>query len=367
MRKQTNNTCLFSTKALLFYFVLAFLGMPLYAQTNKPDWLDVDIRNLYYPQDSYYTGFSEVSVSQSENYEKAVERAKERALGELSDRVRVMVDTKKTSTDISYSGTNLEEQISSKFSSLVQTTSQTEVVGSKINTYFDSRNSLIYAFAYVSKTELKSYYQNQISLHLNKVEGILNTATELAEKGYKIKARTYCLSAADDLAAIVYAQDLLTAIDDDVTDTTLQQMRAEQLRNDLIQTIADLENSIFLYLECEELVNGQSVIYIADRLPGLLTEQGCGCNFTDVKEEADYILNIDARLSRCQDAPDNIVFCYANATVSLTNTHTGKTLKPRVPETKGGWTDRNKANATEEAFDELSEKIVEGVLPMIKN
>jgi hypothetical protein len=337
------------------------------AQGNAPMWLDGDVRNLQYPQDACYSGFAEIAAAQGEGQEKALNRAKQAATGELSQRVRVIINSNKTSADVGISGSDIEEQIRSKFSSVIQTLSQTEIAGSKVETWYDSKTRTAYAFAHVGRNELAKYYQNQIALYLNKVESALNTAAELAEKGAKMKARRQCEEVVRHFATVAYAQDLLTAIDPQTDDTALQQQRSESLRNALVQTLTDLENSIYVYVECVETVNGQTVVHIADRLPGLLTEQGCGCNFTDLQEEADYVVKVNARLARCTDAPDNVAFCYATATASVYNAHTRKTLMPKIPETKGGWTDRNRAKATEEAFDELAGKIVEKVIPMIKN
>ena len=361
MKKQINK------RFVPVIIALVLLPCIALAQNNAPLWLDSDVRNMQYPQESYYSGFSEVAVAPGEGQEKALNRAKQVAMGELSERVRVMVSSNKTSIDVSISGSDIEEQIRSRFSSMVNTTSQTEVTGSKVESYYDAKSRTVYAFAYVSRTELKAYYQKQISLLLNKVEGTLQTAGKLVEKGYKIKARKQCESVIDAFALIFYAQDLLTAIDERADNSTLQQSRSEYLRNTLIQTITDLENSIYIYVECTETVNGQSVVHIADRLPGMITEKGCGCNFTDWEEEADYVIKVNARLARCNDAPDNIVFCYANATASVYNTRTQKTLVPKIAETKGGWTNKNRAKATEEAFNELADKIVESVTPMINN
>lgn len=361
MKRKINNL-------IAFAIIMATLfPCAVLAQGTAPVWLDSDVRNLQYPQETYYAGFSEVAVAQDENQEQALNRARQKAVGELSDRIRVMVSSNKVSADRSLSGSHIEEQIVSQFTSIVATTSQNEVVGSKIETYYDSRNRTGYAFAFVSRAELTSYYQKQITLYLNKVDGALQTAGELAEKGYKMKARKQCESVVDAFAKVFYAQDLLTAVDEQADDNTLQQSRSERLRNTLIQTLTNLENSIYVYLECDEMVNGQTVAHIVDRLPGLMTETGCGCNFTDLPEEADYIIKVNARLARCNDAPNNTVFCYANATASVYNAYTQKTLMPKIAETKGGWTNGNKAKAAEEAFDELTEKIVEKVIPMIKN
>jgi hypothetical protein len=147
----------------------------------------------------------------------------------------------------------------------------------------------------------------------------------------------------------------------------LQQRRSERLRNELIQTLTDLENSIYVYVVCKEIVDGEEVVYIADKLPGLLTDNDCGCNFTESEEEADYVIKVDAYIARCNDAGSGTVFCWADATVSLYNAHTQKTLKPKVPEAKGGWTNKNYVKAGEEAFDELAKKITEKVIPMMKN
>jgi hypothetical protein len=336
------------------------------AQGSAPVWLDSDVRSLEYPQETYYSGFAEIAVAQGEGQEKALNRAKQAATGELSERVRVTVNSNKTSAAVSLSGSDIEEQIRSKFSSIIQTTSQTEVTGSKVETWYDSRTRTAYAFAYVSRAELAKYYQNQVSLHLNKVEGALSTASELLEKGYKMKARKQCESVVEAFAKVAYAQDLLTAINEQVDDAALQQQRSEHLRNALIQTLTDLENSIYIYVECKETVNSEEVVYIADKLPGLLTENDCQCNFTDMEDQADYVIKVNAYLARCTDAVGGTVFCYADAAVSLYNVRTQKTLKPKIDEAKGGWTGKNYAKAAEEAFDELAKKIAGKLVPLMK-
>ena len=107
------------------------------AQGSPPLWLDSDIRNIQYSRNAYYTGFSEVPASQ--NQEQAQERAKQIAISELSERVRVMVVSNKTSVDVSISGSDIEEQIYSQFSSMVKASSQIEVTGSKVETYYDGK------------------------------------------------------------------------------------------------------------------------------------------------------------------------------------------------------------------------------------
>jgi hypothetical protein len=349
------------------YFLLVCVALPLSSfGQDAPRWLYGHSREQAYPAGAWFTGFVEGNVRPNETVPAATARLKKEAQGLLAESIRVSVESNTESRNRS-TKINHSEQFAAVFESAVNTAAQADLVGIKTESWHDPDENTLYAFAWANRAELAAYYQNQIALHLNKVESALNTAAELAEKGAKTKARRQCEEVVKHFATVAYAQDLLTAIYPQVDDTALQQQRSESLRNTLVQTLTDLENSIYVYVECAETVNGQTVVHIADRLPGLLTEQGCGCNFTGLQEEADYVVKVSARLARCTDAPDNVAFCYATATASVYNAHTQKTLMPKIPETKGGWTDRNRAKATEEAFDELAEKIVEKVIPLIKN
>jgi hypothetical protein len=360
--KNPKNSLLISALAAWLLFPCAVM-----AQGSTPGWTNQDIRDMQYPAETYYTGFAQLSVAAGEGQEEAMNRAKQAALGELAERVRVMVNSQKTAMDTSISGNTIRERIRSHFMSTVKTTSQTEVVGSNLSTYYDSAKDEVYALAFVSKADLASYYRKQISLHLNKVDGALQTAGELVEKGYKGRARKTCKSLLDAFAMVVYAQDLLTAIDESGDDNALQQQRSEQLHNVLIQTLAGLENSIFVYVECVETVEEEEVTYIADKLPGLLTENGCGCSFTELEDDADFVIRVNAHFTRCTYAESGLVFCYVSATVSLYNARTRITLKPNINEAKGGWTNRNHEKAIAVAFDELVQKIAEKTIPMMKD
>ncbi len=197
-------------------FIITLLLFPCaaLAQGTAPTWIDSDVRSLQYPPDTYYSGFSEVAVVRGEGQEKAIDRAKQSPprIGSFTLYQR-RIDKRGDSRHVSISGSDMEEQIRSKFSSMVKTASQTEVTGSQVETYYDISKRTVYAFAYVSRKQLRNYYQQQISLYLNKVESALQTAGELAEKGYKMRARKQCESVVDAFAVVAYSQDLLTAID----------------------------------------------------------------------------------------------------------------------------------------------------------
>jgi hypothetical protein len=349
------------------YLLLVCVALPLsvFGQ-GAPHWLDSHSRELAYPADAWFTGFVEGNARHNETIQAATARLKKEAQGLLAENIRVSVesttDAKSRSEQVNYT-----ERLTAIFESAVNTAAKADIVGAKTDSWFDTGENILYAFAWVNKAELSAYYSSQILLYLNKVDGALQTAGELAEKGHKAKARKQCEDVVRHFATVSYAQDLLTAINFHADDDALQQSRSEQLRNALVQTLTDLENSIFVYIECTETVEDEEVVYIAGKLPGLLTESDCGCSFIESEEDADYVIKVNAYLARCADAVGGTVFCYAGATVSLYNVRTQKTQKPKIGEAKGGWTGKNYTKAGEEAFDELAKKIAEKVAPMMKN
>ena len=349
------------------YLLLICVALPLFVfGQDAPRWLNPHSRAQAYPSGAWFTGFAEGNVRHNETAPAAAARLKKEAQGLLVESIRVSVESTTDSRSLS-KRINHTEQLTAIFESAVNTAAKADVVGVTTESWLNPDDNTLYAFARVNKAELTAYYRNQIALHLNKVDGALQTAAELAEKGYKMRARKQCESVVSAFANVFYAQDLLTAIDENADDNTLQQSRSEQLRNALVQTLTDLENSIYVYVECKETVDDEEVVYIADKLPELLTEGDCGCSFTDSEADADYVVKVNACITRCTDAAGGTVFCYAGATVSLYNARTQKTLKPKIDEAKGGWTGKNYTKAGEEAFDELAKKIAGKITPMMKN
>ena len=346
--------------AILFF---ASLYLALSGQ-NAPDWLDTDIRNVQYPKKAFLTGYAESNIEAGETSEKALERAKATAQTALLENIRVTIKSY-THTEIGSLSSNSEYDEYETFMSKTEKSTVAEIVGMSIESWQSPQDNTVYAFAYVSKAKLTAYYQSQISLWLNKVEGALLTADELLKKGYKTKARKQCENITVAFARVAYAQDLITAINEQASDEILQQARGEILRNSLVQTLTDLENNIYIYMECVETMDGEDVEYIAERLPGIIAEKGCGCSFTELEEEADYIININTKMGRCNYASNDFVFCYATATLMIYNSFTHKTTIPKIAEAKGGWTDADKA--IEKAFDELADKISEKIIHIITN
>ena len=347
------------------------------AQGNAPLWLDGDVRNMQYPKDRYYSGFSEVAVSQGESQETALDRAKQRAVGELSDRVRVVVNIEKTQTDLSIQGSDMDELFRSKFITVVQTGSLTEVTGSKVDSWYDSRTRTAYAFAYVSRAQLASYYRAQVNTDLNRVETAIGVADELTAAGKKMSARRKIDEARTLLADVTFYRKLLTAADPQAEESSLQTRRSNDLTRTVERLLAQLEQSTLVYMECRhEFKNyrddafGSDPGILCDIIAQALTENEC--SITDNREEADYELTlITSTTQRSDGQGNNLLSYYANVKGSLYNRMTQKKTAEFsfLNDPDAYAVGRTPEDAATKAFKlpELKDKVMEKILPKIMN
>jgi hypothetical protein len=220
-----------------------------------------------YPADEWYTDVAVVDVSNG-GVEKATARAREAAIGNVSTKIRSDVGSRKTSAAISTSANNLDDQVQSMFSSATRTISQTSVVGVGVETHHNKTEGAVYAFAYIRRSDLINYYQNQVALHLNTIESALQSAAALVQQGDKAKARKECRQAEPLFDKVAYAQDLLTAVAPDGAGTAAQ-ARGAALKGKLNEMLNALESGMFVYIKSPE-----DKADFAAQVSGLLTEGG---------------------------------------------------------------------------------------------
>jgi len=343
-------------KSKIALFVFLGFSFLTNAQEQKPLWMDTDIRNMQFSSDRFYSGYAVVIPSKNETFEEVENRAKQKALSELSERVRLTVKSSKLSETVSVDGTNIEEQILSTYNAVVQTESQTEIVGSKLECYHDKKNNEIHAFVYVNKNELASYYAAQISLNMKQLEAILQTASQFETANEKVKARKNYQEAIPMLVKVEYAQEMLITINPNVSFETLQKEKSETFRRNIVQALARLAQGVYFYVESIEDLFGKSENIVANKVKADLAHNGC--SFVDNTEMADFqlIINVNVRFSSQNDYG---VFCYADVEVELFDIHKQKTVFGDKFSEKGGSSSQEKAgrNAMETAANKITEKL----------
>ena len=231
-----------------------------------------------------------------------------------------------------------------------------EITGIKIETYFDPKKNVVYAFSYVNKYELIGYYKSNLSLNINQIEGFLKTAKDLEAKHEKAKARQQCEAVKPLFNKIRDAQDMLTVHDGNLSADDLQQNKITELYNNVTQLLARLAQGVYVYVESHEDLFGVPVDITANKLKAELAVNGC--SFTDNVNEADFCLKLRTSV-RKSDSNNDFVFCYADTAVELYDNHKQKVVYGDNVSEKSGSNSQDKAarKAMEYVASKIAEKI----------
>ena len=339
-------------KITLAFVFLAIVFSTLSAQ-EKPDWLDESVRSMKFPATVFYTGFSYGDLAPNRSLQEVTQQMKTEAQADAVRKIRVRINATSQSSIATLSANGKYSETES-FTNQSTTQADAEIAGIKSETYFDSKANRVYAFAYVNRYELIGYYKSNLSLNINQIEGFLQTAQDLEAQHEKAKARQQCEAAQPLFDKIRYAQDMLTALDSDVSAYDLQQDKTTELYNRATQLLAQLAQGIYVYVESRENLFGAAVDITSSKLKAELAVSGC--SFTDHAEEADFYLKLRTSV-RKSDSSNGLEFCYADASVELYDTHKQKVVYSDEIAQKGGSNTLDKAGR--KALSDVASKIAE--------
>jgi hypothetical protein len=276
-------------------------------------------------------------------------------------RVQVSSETQShdTRTKTQTTGKEATEQINSIFEAAVKTSATIELAGIKTDSYYDEREELVYGFAYVNKYELIGYYNAALTMNMQQLESILNTAKHLEVNGEKVKARQQYEESVPLLVKVEQAQDVLVALD---KNATLQRDKTAGYRNEIVVALVRLAQGVYIYFESQEDMFGKNSALIANKVKSILSKNGC--SFTTDAAQADFILKLNASARKHGD-PGQILFCYADVEVELIKKKKKKTVYQEELKQKGGHTTYE--NAAREAFEEAGTTIAGKLMERIEN
>jgi hypothetical protein len=326
---------------------------------EKPRWLDNGLRSQNYPEQFYFTGFAYSEITPGGSVNDVTARAKNDAQTDLSKKIRVKISSA-TQSSMSAQTVNGRYDERESFSNEASTTSNTEVAGLRIESYYDANAKLVYAFAYVNKQELTGYYKANIGMLLQQAEGSLNTAIQLEQNNEKAKARAECERIRPLFLNIRYAQDLLIAVDAGDNES-LQLSKSTNLYNEMTQMLARLAQGVYIYVESSEDFFGRRERLFANKLKAQLAANGC--SFVDEAVQADFQLRLNTSM-RASETQGNIVYCYADIEIELYDTHKQKVVYNDELSQKGGSVSQEKAGR--KALEDAVKKITVNLIPWIK-
>lgn len=279
--------------AILTILLVGCLPLTLPAQT-PPAWLHAQVREAGYPPETFFSEFTEGNLRPGESVSELLDRLKSDAQRGAAGNIRTLINAvvEKTNRQETYGH---DFRFTSVYQDYTKQTIHADIVGIRTESYYDESRRWGYAFAYVHKSELATYYWSQIDRQLQQAENDLALAANFVNDGEKAKARKVCEEALQPLTNTEFASDLLAAVCPGDT-TGMQSSRYFQLKNRLLQTLVELEQSTYVCLQCTETNFGQRVRILEPELKRLLAVNQC--SITDDPKEADFVITITAATRR---------------------------------------------------------------------
>lgn len=220
-------------KRIISFVFCACTFISLFAQ-SVPEWVDVDVRELLFPSDKYITGYAEQYVSNKQEIAHATEVAKSNAQMTLMEGIYLKIkgNTSSSVESVSYNGEFYENE---SFKSSSSKSVLAEVNGMQIKTFYNPKTKYAHAFAYVSRADLSSFYNNSLFTNLLQVNNLINNAKSLKAQDKLVAAREQCSEAKSVLSEIENIQNLLISLNDAtyINNVSLKS-NVESLKKDLV-------------------------------------------------------------------------------------------------------------------------------------
>jgi len=338
--------------------IILFFALSAFAQGSAPDWLKESWRTSHFPKSEWYIGFATDKIGQADSKEYlAIEASAKNKLSES-----IMTNVQSSATIQTGSKRNQSGEIlSTSYDETIKTTTNSVLANIDVKSYFDKKAGEIYAFAAVKKKELASFYRANINSIFSFAEKEFAIAEYLAEQGKKNSAFGKIRAIEDSLKNVSYWGSYLQAVESDNSYVQREKDFWQRLSNAKMS----LENSTSVYLNVSGVEDPED---FAERLSAQMQEKQCNCAMSESASDADYVVQVKAKLNRCIENNLNRygeVYCYASANVSVDSPKYKRPLEVTISEAKGGWMNGNKGKATEEAFKELTKNIAEKIIQTI--
>lgn len=351
--------------------LLAFLSISttLLAQL-EPKWYDLGSRNMFYPSSEYYTGYSEDVRNVYTPLEAQLKQVSDMARTELMASVQIKVQsvTNNQIRSIQYETSNqdMSQELLQLFEVQTQTSVNMQLPGVKMETWQNSAENTVVAFAYVRKADLINHFDKQITVSLVRLENALQNIAQMEAIGQKTDARKIAEQAIKHVADIEYAQRILLAVDESRDMSKLQVAESNRLKQQLLHKLSELQHSLTIYLQCNANMFGSTYVALQGELKGELSK--LGCSFVNTPSEADYVVEINAsarEYSQIQMNGNNQYYAYVDANVAVTKGVTQQRIFKDEVTLKGGHT-HNYQQAARTAYKKLSKKLAPVIKGQIK-
>ena len=187
--------------------ILLFLGLSggPWCLGQIPDWVDENKRNRGYSSEFYLKGF--VTEGKVQENEKTISRLKDLAKSELIESIQVSIQSKSELKEEEKKNSFQQNYLfeSSSFS-------EADIYGLETTTFYDKKQKRAFAFAFVKKEKLISYFKSVISLGFSNNEQRFKNISSKIDNGNLEGALSDVFAIGDELKSIYKAESILQAI-----------------------------------------------------------------------------------------------------------------------------------------------------------
>ena len=163
-------------------FCLCLTLVTIVAQAQEPAWLDPVNRAKTWPTEDFLTAFATEVMNKNQSEAEAQERLNQIVKGQLSDAIMVSINAQ-TELNITIENTATDQKLERRSASA----SDVDLVGLKLDSYFDKKKKSLYTFGYVSIDELSKFYRQQIFKNDDLIRENNNRYASTNDKSEKIK------------------------------------------------------------------------------------------------------------------------------------------------------------------------------------
>ena len=343
-------------KKYILPLLLFVISNCVFAQA--PDWYEADMRNRFYPKETYFYGFAMNEIAKGESLNDALEKVKTAARVEAVSTIRVHVQSLKqdySRSDTYANGSKEMADFYQRFESMARLSTDIEIPGLKIESYQNGKT--VAAFAFIKRRDLQRQLEKQITMGLTRLETQMDNADELIKKGGKAEARSRITELTKDFAAIEHSQELLLAVDPEADAESLQLNETKALQQRHAKITAALKNGIYIAIQCTADCFGTAYHALLNEIKGQLSS--IRCSFTDNPKEADWLIVISSKAREHRaDTYGNYTsyFVYIDSHIAITKQATKQIIYEDEISVKGGDT-HGYQDAAHTAYKETSQKL----------
>ncbi|MFY0685996.1 MAG: hypothetical protein JXQ90_02465 [Cyclobacteriaceae bacterium] len=186
--------------------IIVLLALILVSQNliaQAPEWVDPVIRDSKWSNELYLTAFASEVVTKKESQTEMQSQLYQIVKGQLSDQIMVSVNAQ-SELRISIENTKTDQSMTRNSLSV----SDANLVGLKLENYYDKKKKILYAFAYVAIEELSRFNQQLIEKNTTQIDQNLNRLS-----GDKTSAIAACVDNKRLFSEIEKSIKLLNALD----------------------------------------------------------------------------------------------------------------------------------------------------------